>query len=276
MKRYVGLVACSNGLSKKHEKYIDGLVSILKENNIEVVISPYIYSNKTICSTSARNRADILNQMFANEYITDIFDISGGDIANEVLIYLNFNTILKSKAMFWGYSDLTTVINAMYSRVGKVSNLYQIRNILEGEDISQIFIEYIINNKSDLFDFSYEYVRGTSLEGIVVGGNIRCLLKLAGTGYMPDFRDKILLLESYSGDEARIRTYIAQLKQIGAFNNVRGILLGSFTEMDEKNISPTVEEMFLAECDSIPIIKTNDIGHGIGSRVIKIGERIRL
>ncbi len=276
MKRYVGLVACSNGLSKTQEMHIDRLIFVLKENNIEVVISPYIYRDNTVCSASAINRADILNQMFANEYITDIFDISGGDIANEILPYLNFNTVLKSKAVFWGYSDLTSVINAMYSRVGKFSNLYQIRNILEGEDISQIFIEYIINGKRDLFNFSYEYIRGQAIEGIVVGGNIRCLLKLAGTGYMPDFRDKILLLESYSGDEGKIRTYITQLKQIGAFNNIRGILLGTFTEMEEKNIRPTVEEIFLAECENIPIIKTTDIGHSSRSRAIVIGERIRL
>ena len=32
------------------------------------------------------------------------------------------------------------------------------------------------------------------MEGIVVGGNIRCLLKLAGTPYWPDMREKILLL----------------------------------------------------------------------------------
>ncbi len=35
------------------------------------------------------------------------------------------------------------------------------------------------------------------MDGIVVGGNIRCLLKLAGTPYWPDMREKILLLESF-------------------------------------------------------------------------------
>lgn len=35
------------------------------------------------------------------------------------------------------------------------------------------------------------------MQGIVVGGNIRCLLKLAGTEYWPDMNGKILLLESF-------------------------------------------------------------------------------
>ena len=51
--------------------------------------------------------------------ITDIYDISGGDIANEILPYLDFEVIKNSGKRFWGYSDLTTVINAIYEKTGK-------------------------------------------------------------------------------------------------------------------------------------------------------------
>ncbi len=60
---------------------------------------------------------------------------------------------------------------------------------------------------------------------------IRCFLKLAGTEYMPDFTDKILLLESYSGTVAKMETYLCRLEQLGAFKKAAGILLGTFTEM---------------------------------------------
>lgn len=67
------------------------------------------------------------------------------------------------------------------------------------------------------------------MEGVVIGGNIRCFLKLAGTEYMPDFTDKILLLERYGGTVAQIETYMWQLKQLGAFDKIRVVLLGIFT-----------------------------------------------
>ena len=49
---------------------------------------------------------------------------------------------------------------------------------------------------NDLFDIKYEFLQGKYMEGVVAGGNIRCLLKLAGTEYMPDMTDKILVLEN--------------------------------------------------------------------------------
>lgn len=59
-----------------------------------------------------------------------IFDLSGGDIANEILPYLDFKIIARSHAVFWGYSDLTTILNAIYAKTGKSSVLYQARNLV--------------------------------------------------------------------------------------------------------------------------------------------------
>ena len=62
------------------------------------------------------------------------------------------------------------------------------------------------------------------MDGIVLGGNIRCLLKLAGTEYFPDMKDKILLLEAMSGQVPQMVTYFSQLQQMGVFEKVKGIL----------------------------------------------------
>ena len=59
-----------------------------------------------------------------------IYDISGGDIANQLLPHLDFDSVAKSKAVFWGYSDLTTIINAIYTLTGKESVLYQVKNMV--------------------------------------------------------------------------------------------------------------------------------------------------
>ena len=59
-----------------------------------------------------------------------IFDVSGGDVANGILPYLDFSVIEKSRAVFWGYSDLTTIINGIYRKTGRSSVLYLVRNLL--------------------------------------------------------------------------------------------------------------------------------------------------
>ena len=106
-----------------------------------------------------------------------------------------------------------------------------------------------------------------------MGGNIRCLLKLAGTQYMPDFEDKVLFLESYGGGVALMKTYLCQLNQMGVFKKISGLLLGMFTKMEENNESPNIAELVLSIVDKrIPIAKTEDVGHGNTSKCLIVGK----
>ena len=197
----IGIVCCSNGLRPEQAETIKMLVQILEKSGLEVDLSPYLYGDENGQAGTARERAGALMKFYEDDSVTDIFDVSGGDMANEILSYLDFQTIAYEKKHFWGYSDLTTIINAIYARTGKSSVLYQIRNLTYDHSQSQItdFLSTTLAGATSLYDFPYEFVRGTHMEGIVVGGNIRCLLKLAGTPYWPDMREKILLLESFGG-----------------------------------------------------------------------------
>ena len=127
--------------------------------------------------------------------------------------------------------------------------------------------------KSNTPSFKYEFIRGSKMEGMVVGGNIRCFLKLMGTKYQPDFNNKILFLESLSGDCAKMATFLSQYKQVGAFDNIKGIILGTFTEMERENYKPSIEEMIISIIDSsIPIAKSFELGHGEDCKCIIIGK----
>ena len=134
----------------------------------------------------------------------------------------------------------------MHARVN-FSVLYQVRNLTYEHSQEQItdFLETVLGGSSALYDFPCEFVRGTHMEGMVVGGNIRCLLKLAGTPFWPDMREKILLLESYGGGVPQMVTYLSQLSQMGVFKKVNGILLGTFTKMEASECKPDMAELVL-------------------------------
>lgn len=243
------------------------------------MFSDYIYEKENIFSGTAKERANALMNFYKDNEIKGIFDISGGDVANGILSYLDYEIIANSSKMFWGYSDLTTVINAIYKKTGKASVLYQIRNLIYDYKEQQIadFYNTTMQNGTDLFHLNCKFIQQSKMHGIVVGGNIRCFLKLAGTEYMPELTDKILLLESFGGTVAKMETYLCQLKQIGAFDKVAGIILGTFTEMENEKCIPTVETLVkrIAGKD-LPIAVTRDIGHGADSKGIIIGKEIYL
>ena len=271
----VGIVCCSNGQKKSNENDIKILEKTLQDIGLRPVFSDYIYEKDGISCGSAKERAQALMAFYVKDEISEIFDISGGDLANGVLPYLDYNLIAKSEKKFWGYSDLTTVINAIYAKTGKSSVLYQVRNLLYQYREQQIedFKSTLIDQSDDLYKMEYEFVQGNKMQGVVVGGNIRCFLKLAGTEYMPDLTDKILLLESYSGTVAKMETYLCQLQQLEAFDKVAGVLLGTFTEMEEKKCVPGMKELVKRFVDEdMPIAITKDIGHGTDAKAIVIGK----
>ncbi|MGN0145104.1 MAG: LD-carboxypeptidase, partial [Clostridium sp.] len=213
----VGIVACSNGLDISMKETISQLMTTLNNIGIEPKLSKRIYKEYSAFNGTGKERADILMDFYKDNDIKAIFDISGGDLSNGILDYLDFEEINKCYKPYFGYSDLTVVINALYSKTNKKSYLYQVRNLVDTHREEQIknFEDTFFNGKDSILNFNYKWVQGTSMEGTIVGGNIRCLLKLAGTEYIPDFQDKILFLESFGGDVPKMAAYLTQYKQMG-------------------------------------------------------------
>lgn len=275
----VGIVCCSDGQSKDYSNKVNLLIDMLEGIGFKPVLSDYIFERENVFSGDARERAKALMDMYRDDKIKGIFDISGGDIANGVLPFLDFDVIANSDKLFLGYSDLTTIINAIYAKSGKESVLYQVRNLIYDFGNIQLdrFTNSVLYGGNKLYDFDYSFVQESKMEGTVIGGNIRCFLKLAGTEYMPDFKDKILLLESYGGTVAQMETYLSQLQQLGAFDNINGVLLGTFTQMERENQVPNMQTLVKNYVGRyMPIAVTNEIGHGTNSKAIIIGKKIIL
>lgn len=275
----VAIISCSNGLQESARPTLDKLLDILSSLGLNVILSSAIYvKDDGLSSGSGKERGKELMKLYKDSSIDAIFDVSGGDLANEVLEYIDFDIIKNNPKPFIGYSDLSVILNSIYSQVGDTSYLYQVRHIVANKENLNRFINFIKDSNNDLFNIDYRWIQGESMEGIVIGGNIRCTLKLAGTKYMPNFKGKILLLESLGGDVAKMRTFLTQLKLMGAFKEINGIILGTFTEMEKNNYNPTIEELVkeIVNDKNMPIVKTKELGHGNDSKCIVIGKEIKL
>lgn len=268
----VGIVACSNGLMPDKKEQLESLKSVLHSMGQCAVCSPHLFANGEAgagkAAGTARERAADLMACYREESIGAIYDVSGGDFANETLPLLNYEEIGTTDKLFWGYSDLTTIINAIYAKTGKPSVLYQVRNLVRecGEIQRERF------GTPALFDFSYELLRGSGMSGIVVGGNLRCFLKLAGTPYWPDLSGKILLLEALGGEEPQLVTLFSQLEQVEAFEQVAGVLLGTFTAYEKAGAGVSAYELLRPHLpENLPVARTREVGHGADARAVMIG-----
>lgn len=94
---------------------------------------------------------------------------------------------------------------------------------------------------------------------------------------MPNFEDKILLLESLGGGVSIMTSHLNTLKQMGAFKKINGIILGTFTNMESQKLRPAIEEIvkYVIDDENLPIIKTKEIGHENDSKSIIIGKNMK-
>ncbi|EUJ45579.1 LD-carboxypeptidase [Listeria riparia] len=258
----IGLVGCSDARTRDREADVVCVERLLLERfGIKTIRSTSIFEDE---DREASARALDLMEMYQNPEIKAIFDISGGDLANEILPYLDFAVIEKAGKPFVGYSDLTVVLNAIFAKTGVAGWNYQLLHLAGNETELQLrqFENAFVRGENA--EIPYEIVsENQDITGTVIGGNIRCLLKLAGTQYLPEPDGEVILLEAMSGNRNKIATFLAQLDQIGYFEKANGIILGTFTGMEKLGLAEEVPDMVLAYTQKYDtfLVRTTVVGH---------------
>ena len=229
-----------------------------------------------------KQRAEDLNNMFSDKDVKAIFTVKGGDMVNGILPYINFENIKNNPKIFLGMSDITVLLCAINKMTGLITfhcqdYIWFGKDSVTDYDKNEIIDKLFEGNKTiipydnrEFFDFKNEEIIGKSY-----GTNIKCLLKLLGTPYMPDLENTILFLEGYSSDIIQWNTMLEQYNQIGVLN--KAIVFGyiyqlQFVEKDKYNI---VEELRKINVE-IPVVKTNDFGHMHGNSIIPIGAEVKI
>ena len=276
----VGIVGCSDGRPEKERPLMRRLMETLRAMDLEPVCSPYLYARegKPFSATPCQ-RARALTELLTDDTIAAVFDVSGGDGANGLLEYLDFERLAAHRKPFWGYSDLTALLNPLWERSGMACGLYQIKHIVLDPTGTQLqnFRDTVLCGGRSLCEIQWQFLQGSAMEGVMLGGNIRCLLKLAGTLWFPDLTGKLLFLESLSGGPARIEAYFRQLRQMGAFDRIAGLLLGTFTELDRMD-SQYAQRLAVEVVDNprLPMARTTQVGHGLDAQCLRLGETYHL
>lgn len=274
-KGKIAFCCLSDGRFPNEKQVMDRTFSMARELGYEPVPYPKLFHERGLQSAPAKERASFVNDMFRDPSVKAIMDISGGDLANQCIDYLDFDAIAASDASFWGYSDLTCVINAIHTMTGKSSILMQVTQLARSERLS--YMETLLENGSPNLPTDLSFLQGSHMEGVLLGGNIRCLLKLAGTKFFPDLTDKVLFIEGYGNSINSVSALLAQHKSMGTFDRISGLIIGQYTKLDKEEGPHCIENLVLDVVgQDIPVARTHMIGHSTDSLALKIGEYICL
>jgi len=280
----IGIVSPSNPITNDLIPQFHKGIDFIKSMGFEVVVAKNALSNSLGYSATPEEKAEDIHTMFADPSIKAIICAQGGDTANICLPLLDWEIISRNPKIFLGISDITVLLNAIYSKTGLIT--------FHGNDAAwgfgrdpkaydkQEFIDRFVGGKIGLINNNGERatIRSGIATGKLLGGNLRCLLKLAGTVYFPDFEESILFLESYGFSPEGCYCNFMQLEQLGIFSKVKGIIVGYI--YDERSIERTCHmEDILERVTStyqLPILKVNDFGHNCPNTVIPVGAKVEL
>jgi muramoyltetrapeptide carboxypeptidase len=280
-----GIVSPSTPVTHELVSQFEKGVEFLKSFGFNVVIGEHAYSTTLGYAASAKEKAEDINRMFADDSINAIVCSQGGVAANACLPYLDWDCIEKNPKVFLGISDGTILLNAIHRRTGLVT--FHCHDLMWGLGRNptaydrQEFKGRLMDARIGAVPPSRErrMVRSGVAEGKLLGGNLHALQNLAGTPFFPDFTGAILFVEAMRIRPGHCDALFQQLKQIGVFDKIRGAIVGYILGLqDDTEAVMQMEDVLLhvtAGYD-FPILKTDDFGHNCANTVLPVGARVRI
>lgn len=231
-------------------------IDIIRECGLEPVLGPCVKNLKSHASHagSVKDRVDELNWAFSNPNVAGVIGAVGGEGAAAVLPYLDYSAIRRSRKVFVGMSDLTSINTAILKCAGLVSINGQTPSIRldKGDKIMdrdtesfRVTLELLKSDQpwgSRPFHFNPHFPRTVSpgkASGTAVGGNLDTYVHLVGTDYMPDPEGQILFVEDVHKGGEQISRELLHLRLAGFLGRYSGSVIGEFIEVPE-DISPKV------------------------------------
>lgn len=280
----VGVVGVSNSLKcNNNEEVFIKAEEFFQNKKFKIKRGKYVLNDYYGSAGTRYEKAEDLMNMFKNPDVKAIICLTGGETCNTIIDLLDYEVIKQNPKVIVGYSDVTVLLQAIYKNTGLVTfngpNFIDYGKNYAEENFNE-FESVFINNKISKFNHgNKEVVKNGNAEGKIIGTNLGCMMYLLGTEYLPDMKDKILLIESYKTSRNECQRRFAHLKQYGIFNKIKGIIIGYNYDLqkDEKKY-PQMEDILLEYIKeyNFPVIKCNDFGHKIANAIIPIGVNTKI
>lgn len=273
----IAFIAPASGLATLTSHRIEKGKRFFEDLGYKVKVFPTAEKNSGISSDTAENRAKDIMDAFRDGEVKAIITTIGGNTSHQTWEYLDFETIKNNPKILCGYSDITSLHLALYSKTGLIgfygpAVITQFGETPEPDKFtSEHFFKAVTGtvgriepseewtddksvdwiSKDDLKkrrvykkNSGYEWLKNGNAKGKIIGGCLPVILHLAGTEYWIDFKDKILLLETPEGEDfrkgeslANVDSAMGDLRNLGIFKDIKGIIFGRGFGYTEEKIS---------------------------------------
>ena len=278
----IGVIAPANPIIGDNIEELEKARKKVEKDGFKVKYSKNLFSNTNGYSSTAKEKAEDINDMFKDREVKMIWCAKGGENSNSTFEYIDYEIIKNNPKIICGYSDITSLTNIITAKTGLVTfsgtNFKTIatdETDYSYEEILKRFVKGSLELGKN--EEKYETLKEGQAEGELIGGNLSLIRALASGTYSIDFTNKILFLEELGIETmpSLASNFLYYMKQNGVFDKIKGLWIGFYEHESgialEKVILDTLENNY-----DFPIIKSNNFGHTETKTVIPIGTKARI
>jgi muramoyltetrapeptide carboxypeptidase len=287
----IGIVSPASPCYGDKKQKLERGIQHLQSKGYKIKLGQFVRKEFGYLAGKDNERLSDLSSMFQDPAVKAIFVSRGGFGTSRLLDQLDYASIQKNPKIFMGYSDITAIQCALLKKCNIVSFSGPMVAPEFGDNINPKTDLYCwdILTRSQTFSFGPEifgltpkvYNSGTAL-GQLICGNLSVICSLLGTGYLPSFKNAILVLEDVGEDVYKIDRFLNQLKLAGVFEQLNGLVLGQFTfcenGLDSKSPSFPIEHVFDEYFSNltIPVMGNFPYGHDKKKFTLPMGIKVEL
>jgi muramoyltetrapeptide carboxypeptidase len=299
----IGLVTPATFLT---EEQLHKAILSLEKLGFKVRYSPNMLVRKGFLAGTDEQRAEDINQMFADDDIDGIMCGRGGYGSGRILPLLDYDLIRNNPKVFIGFSDITAMLYGIYGKAGLVC----FHGPVGTSDYTEITTEYfqkllmdppaeiVYDNQGVKPDVDVEVdEEGVEVEvetlpqlftlspgvaeGELIGGNLSLMSMLSGTDYDLDMRDKLVFIEDVGEAPYRIDRMLTQLLLAeDKLPAAAGVLLGVFSGCEADDLERSFSLSYVLKDRlsdlGIPVLSGLSFGHISQNMTLPFGIRARL
>lgn len=280
----IGVIAPSNYIEKDDLEYINASIALMEASGFKVKFGKYVFEDTLGYGTSPEKRAADINWAFKDDEVKAIMCVKGGEDSNTTLDYIDYEMIKNHPKIICGFSDNTSILNAIHQKAGLVTyhgpTFKSLTSWETGYAYKQFIKTFAENTESLIMgepEDEYTTIQEGQATGELVGGNLSLFTKLVCGKYAVNLQDKILFLEELGFEAApeMVNSNIYYLKQNGVFDRIAGLWIGNYEHPSKVSIEKIIRNAIGDEY-KFPIIKSDNFGHIDKKIIIPIGTKAEI
>ncbi len=268
--------------AKKLPRDILDAVKLLESWGLNVVLGETVKASWHQFAGTDELRALDMQRFLDDPNIKAIFAARGGYGTIRIIDRIDFSNFKKHPKWIIGFSDIT-VLHSHIQAVYKTESIHgqMPLTIPDGSIVSLETLRKALFNEA--LDYKYtSAIKNKSGEAnaVLIGGNLTLLVMMAGSVSEQDYSGKILFLEDVGEYLYSLDRMMWNLKRSGKLTNLKGLIVGSFTEMKDNDIpfGQTAEQIIMEHVKEFdyPVCFNFPAGHINDNQALIFGRKVNM